>query len=101
MSRPMGEPCTRPGKDLLRLLTCGAVDDGKSTLIGRLLYECGSILDDQLAALQRESRRFGTTGDEVDFSLLPDGLEDEPQQRITTNVAYRFFARPQRALIVA
>src|SRR5438309_1114639 len=88
-------------KDLLRLLTCGSVDDGKSTLIGRLLYECGSILDDQLGALQRESRRFGTTGDEIDFSLLLDGLEDERQQRITIDVAYRFFATPQRAFIVA
>ena len=92
MSRPHGEPAVRPCKDLLRLLTCGSVDDGKSTLIGRLLYECGSILDDQLGALQRESRRFGTTGDEVDFSLLLDGLEDERQQRITIDVAYRFFA---------
>src|SRR4029077_2253450 len=84
-----------------RLLTCGSVDDGKSTLIGRLVYECGSIPDDQLAALQRESRRFGTTGDDLDFSLLLDGLEDERQQRITIDVAHRFFATPQRAFIVA
>ena len=70
MSLPHGAPCARAGKDLLRMLTCGSVDDGKSTLIGRLLYECGSILDDQLGALQRESRRFGTTGDDLDFSLL-------------------------------
>src|SRR6201988_3043079 len=101
MSRPRGEPSPRPGKDLLRVLTCGSVDDGKSTLIGRLLFECGSILDDQLGALQRESRRFGTTGDEVDFSLLLDGLEDEREQRITIDVAYRVFATPQRAFIVA
>src|SRR3954453_11657784 len=101
MSRPMGEPCTRPGKDLLRVLTCGSVDDGKSTLIGRLIYECGSILDDQLAALERESRRFGTTGGDIDFSLLLDGLEDERQQRITIDVAYRFFATPRRSFIVA
>src|SRR5436189_1720685 len=101
MSRPLGDAFVRPGKDLLRLLTCGSVDDGKSTLIGRLLYECGSILDDQLGALRRESRRFGTTGDEIDFSLLLDGLEDERQQRITIDVAYRFFATPQRAFIVA
>jgi bifunctional enzyme CysN/CysC len=70
-------------------------------LIGRLLYECGSILDDQLAALHRESRRFGTTGDDLDLSLLLDGLEDERQQRITIDVAYRFFATPERAFIVA
>src|ERR1700746_559388 len=100
MPRADGEPCARPGKDLVRLLTCGSVDDGKSTLIGRLLYECGSILDDQLGALQRESRRFGTTGDDLDFSLLLDGLEDERQQRITIDVAYRFFATPERAFIV-
>src|SRR6201981_2533769 len=101
MPRADGEPSARRGKDLLRLLTCGSVDDGKSTLIGRLLYECGSILEDQLGALRRESRRFGTTGDEVDFSLLLDGLEDERQQRITIDVAYRFFATPERAFIVA
>ena len=88
-------------KDLLRFLTCGSVDDGKSTLIGRLLYECSQVLEDQLAALERESRRFGTTGGEVDFSLLLDGLEDERQQRITIDVAYRFFATPQRAFAVA
>src|SRR5947208_12388828 len=101
MPRPYGEHSARPGKDLLRLLTCGSVDDGKSTLIGRLLYECGSILDDQLDALERESRRFGTTGDDLDFSLLLDGLEDERQQRITIDVAHRFFATPERAFIVA
>jgi bifunctional enzyme CysN/CysC len=101
MPPPHGDPSARPSKGLLRLLTCGSVDDGKSTLIGRLLYECGSILDDQLGALQSESRRFGTTGDEVDFSLLLDGLEDERQQRITIDVAYRFFATPERAFIVA
>jgi bifunctional enzyme CysN/CysC len=101
MSQPDGEPDARQGKDLLRLLTCGSVDDGKSTLIGRLLYECGLILDDQLGALQRASRRFGTTGDDLDFSLLLDGLEDERQQRITIDVAYRFFATPERAFIVA
>src|SRR5499427_4891951 len=101
MPHPCGAPSARPSKDLLRLLTCGSVDDGKSTLIGRLLYECGSIFDDQLGALQRESRRFGTTGDDLDFSLLLDGLEDERQQRITIDVAHRFFATPQRAFIVA
>jgi bifunctional enzyme CysN/CysC len=101
MPRPYGEHSTRPGKGLLRLLTCGSVDDGKSTLIGRLLYECGSIFEDQLNAVQRESRRFGTTGDDLDFSLLLDGLEDERQQRITIDVAHRFFATPERAFIVA
>jgi bifunctional enzyme CysN/CysC len=88
-------------KDLLRFLTCGSVDDGKSTLIGRLLYDCALILDDQLATLERESRRFGTTGEDIDFSLLMDGLEDERQQRITIDVAHRFFATPERAFVVA
>jgi bifunctional enzyme CysN/CysC len=88
-------------KDLLRFLTCGSVDDGKSTLIGRLLHECALILDDQLAALERESRRFGTTGGDLDFSLLLDGLEDERQQRITIDVAHRFFATPSRSFVVA
>ena len=78
-------------KDLLRFLTCGSVDDGKSTLIGRLLYNCALILDDQLETLERESQRFGTA----------DGLEDERQQRITIDVAYRFFATPGRAFVVA
>src|SRR5438128_5269752 len=88
-------------KELLRFLTCGSVDDGKSTLIGRLLYDCALILDDQMATLERESRRFGTAGEDIDFSLLMDGLEDERQQRITIDVAYRFFATPARAFIVA
>jgi bifunctional enzyme CysN/CysC len=88
-------------KDLLRFLTCGSVDDGKSTLIGRLLYDCSLILEDQLAALEQDSRRFGTTGADVDFSLLLDGLEDERQQRITIDVAYRFFATRERAFAVA
>ncbi len=88
-------------RDLLRFLTCGSVDDGKSTLIGRLLHDCALIFDDQLEALERESRRFGTTGDAIDFSLLLDGLEDERQQRITIDVAYRFFATPARAFVVA
>src|SRR5262245_58892865 len=92
---------TRTDKDLLRFLTCGSVDDGKSTLMGRLLYECALILDDQLASLERESRRFGTVGDALDFSLLLDGLEDERQQRITIDVAYRFFSTEERAFIVA
>jgi bifunctional enzyme CysN/CysC len=88
-------------KDLLRFLTCGSVDDGKSTLVGRLLYDCSLILDDQLATLQQESRRLGTTGGNIDFSLLLDGLEDERQQKITIDVAYRFFATQERAFAVA
>src|SRR5690349_19798266 len=88
-------------RSLLRFLTCGSVDDGKSTLIGRLLFNAELVLADQMEALRRESRRFGTTGDDLDFSLLLDGLEDERQQRITIDVAYRFFATPQRAFIVA
>jgi bifunctional enzyme CysN/CysC len=100
----MPAPCQAPPpheRDLLRFLTCGSVDDGKSTLIGRLLHDCALIFDDQLEALERESRRFGTTGQAIDFSLLLDGLEDERQQRITIDVAYRFFATPGRAFIVA
>jgi bifunctional enzyme CysN/CysC len=97
-----GDPPAIPrDRDLLRFLTCGSVDDGKSTLIGRLLHDCQLIFDDQLEALERESRRFGTTGEAIDFSLLLDGLEDERQQRITIDVAYRFFATPRRAFIVA
>jgi bifunctional enzyme CysN/CysC len=88
-------------KGLLRLLTCGSVDDGKSTLIGRLLHDADLIMSDQLAALQHDSRRFGTTDGEIDFSLLLDGLEEERQQRITIDVAYRFFSTPRRSFIVA
>jgi len=88
-------------KSLLRFLTCGSVDDGKSTLIGRLLYNADAIMGDQLAALERESRRFGTTGGDIDFSLLLDGLEDERQQRITIDVAYRYFSTARRSFIVA
>jgi bifunctional enzyme CysN/CysC len=96
-----GGACNRPDKDVLRFLTCGSVDDGKSTLIGRLLYECSLLPDDRLVELERESRRFGTTGDELDFSLLLDGLEDERQQRITIDIAYRYFATRKRAFVVA
>src|SRR5579872_6715649 len=89
------------GKTLLRLLTCGSVDDGKSTLIGRLLHDSHAILADQLDTLERESRKFGTTGDDVDLALLLDGLEDERQQGITIDVAYRYFATKRRSFIVA
>jgi bifunctional enzyme CysN/CysC len=88
-------------RDQLRLLTCGSVDDGKSTLIGRLLFECALIPEDELERLEAESRRFGTVGEGLDFSLLLDGLEDERQQRITIDVAYRFFATPRRSFVVA
>jgi bifunctional enzyme CysN/CysC len=88
-------------KDLLRFITCGSVDDGKSTLIGRLLHDTNAIFDDQLAALVRDSERQGTVDKEIDFSLLLDGLEAEREQRITIDVAYRFFATPRRSFIVA
>ncbi len=90
-----------PEKDLLRFLTCGSVDDGKSTLIGRLLYDTRLILDDQLAELERDSRRHGTTGDDLDLALLVDGLQAEREQGITIDVAYRFFSTPRRSFIVA
>jgi bifunctional enzyme CysN/CysC len=88
-------------RGLLRLLTCGSVDDGKSTLIGRLLYEAGAVPADQLEALRQESRRFGNPDEDPDLSLLLDGLEEERQQKITIDVAYRFFATPRRSFIVA
>ena len=88
-------------KDLLRFITCGSVDDGKSTLIGRLLYESHMLLDDQLEALASDSRRLGTQGTELDFALLVDGLTAEREQGITIDVAYRFFATERRKYIVA
>lgn len=88
-------------KTLLRFLTCGSVDDGKSTLIGRLLYDTKLIFEDQLASLKSDSRKFGTTDDDFDFALLVDGLEAEREQGITIDVAYRFFSTPRRKFIVA
>jgi len=88
-------------KDLLRLITCGSVDDGKSTLIGRLLHDSQLIMDDQLQALAADSARHGTAGDELDFALLVDGLEAEREQGITIDVAYRFFTTPRRSFMVA
>ena len=88
-------------KDLLRFITCGSVDDGKSTLIGRLLYESNMILEDQLASLAQDSRSMGTRGGEIDFALLVDGLSAEREQGITIDVAYRFFATDKRKFIVA
>ncbi len=88
-------------KKLLRFITCGSVDDGKSTLIGRLLYDTRQIFDDQLASLEADSKRVGTQGDELDFALLVDGLAAEREQGITIDVAYRFFATETRKYIVA
>jgi bifunctional enzyme CysN/CysC len=88
-------------KSLLRLLTCGSVDDGKSTLLGRLLYDSKMLFEDQLAALEADSRRSGTQGEDLDFALLVDGLSAEREQGITIDVAYRFFATDRRKFIVA
>ncbi|TNB47163.1 sulfate adenylyltransferase subunit CysN [Martelella lutilitoris] len=88
-------------KSLLRFLTCGSVDDGKSTLIGRLLYDTKLIFEDQLASLESDSAKHGTTGADIDFALLVDGLESEREQGITIDVAYRFFATARRKFIVA
>ena len=88
-------------KSMLRFLTCGSVDDGKSTLIGRLLYDTKLIFEDQLATLEKDSRKHGTTGEDFDFALLVDGLEAEREQGITIDVAYRFFATSKRKFIVA
>jgi bifunctional enzyme CysN/CysC len=88
-------------KTLLRFLTCGSVDDGKSTLIGRLLFDSKLLFEDQLTALEKDSKKHGTTGGDMDFALLVDGLEAERQQGITIDVAYRFFATDRRKFIVA
>jgi bifunctional enzyme CysN/CysC len=88
-------------KELLRFITCGSVDDGKSTLIGRLLYETKQIFDDQLAALESDSKKHGTQGEKIDFALLVDGLAAEREQGMTIDVAYRFFASEKRKFIVA
>ena len=88
-------------KSLLRFITCGSVDDGKSTLIGRLLYDSKMIFEDQLATLESDSKRMGTQGQEIDFALLVDGLAAEREQGITIDVAYRFFATEKRKFIVA
>lgn len=85
----------------MRFITCGSVDDGKSTLIGRLLNDASALLDDQVVSLKRDSRRFGTAGDAPDYALLLDGLEAEREQGITIDVAYRFFSTAKRAFVVA
>ena len=86
---------------VLRVLTCGSVDDGKSTLIGRLLFECGHIPDDVMAALERDSRKYGTVGGGIDYALLVDGLSAEREQGITIDLAYRYFETPRRRFILA
>ena len=88
-------------KSLLRFITCGSVDDGKSTLIGRMLYESQMLFDDQLSALKSDSKKIGTQGNEIDFALLVDGLAAEREQGITIDVAYRFFSTDKRKYIVA
>ncbi|MBP1778900.1 MAG: sulfate adenylyltransferase, large subunit, partial [candidate division NC10 bacterium] len=88
-------------KSLLRFITCGSVDDGKSTVIGRLLYESKMVFEDQLAAIEADSRKWGTQGGEIDFALLVDGLAAEREQGITIDVAYRFFSTDRRKFIVA
>ncbi len=87
--------------DTLRFITCGSVDDGKSTMIGRLLWESKQVFEDQLAALQKDSTRYGTQGEAMDMALLVDGLQAEREQSITIDVAYRFFSTPRRRFVVA
>ena len=88
-------------KELLRFLTCGNVDDGKSTLIGRLLHDSKMIYEDHLEAITRDSKKVGTTGDDVDLALLVDGLQAEREQGITIDVAYRYFSTAKRKFIIA
>ena len=92
---------THEQKDLLRFITCGSVDDGKSTLIGRLLYDTQLIYEDQLAAVRRDTTKYGTTGEELDLALLVDGLQSEREQGITIDVAYRYFSTEKRKFIIA
>jgi bifunctional enzyme CysN/CysC len=100
-------PPTQPPEPLLndtpqlRVLTCGSVDDGKSTLLGRLLFDSQAVMDDQLIALDQESRRWGTHGENRDFALLLDGLGAEREQGITIDVAYRYFSTERRSFIIA
>src|SRR6056297_2479965 len=88
-------------KDLLRILTAGSVDDGKSTLIGRLLFDSKRLYEDQLAALERDSKRVGHAGEDIDYALLLDGLKAEREQGITIDVAYRYFSTAKRKFIIA
>ncbi|MDF0584915.1 sulfate adenylyltransferase subunit CysN [Bradyrhizobium yuanmingense] len=100
-TKPRTEPVPARTKDQLRFITCGSVDDGKSTLIGRLLHDSKMIHHDQLTVLERDSIKHGSTGNNIDFALLVDGLEAEREQGITIDVAYRFFTTPRRSFIVA
>ena len=88
-------------KELLRFITCGSVDDGKSTLIGRLLHDSKMIFEDQLATLEKESKKSGTTGEAIDLALLVDGLQSEREQGITIDVAYRYFSTDKRKFIIS
>ena len=88
-------------KEVLRFITCGSVDDGKSSLIGRLLHDTKQVFADQIASLRQQSRRYGTRGTDLDLALLVDGLQAEREQGITIDVAYRFFSTPRRTFIVA
>jgi len=87
--------------ELLKFITCGSVDDGKSTLIGRLLFDSKKIFEDQLSSLSSESKKYGTTGEEFDLALLVDGLQSEREQGITIDVAYRYFNTDKRKFIIA
>ena len=88
-------------KSLLRFLTCGSVDDGKSTLIGRLLHDTRQIYEDQLSSLHNDSKRHGTQGEKLDLALLVDGLQAEREQGITIDVAYRYFSTEKRKFIIS
>ena len=88
-------------QDMLRFITCGSVDDGKSTLIGRLLYDSKKIFQDQLSSIEKDSKRYGTVGDDIDLALLVDGLQNEREQGITIDVAYRYFSTDIRKFIIA
>jgi bifunctional enzyme CysN/CysC len=101
IARPDVHAIQQPARRLLRFITCGSVDDGKSTLIGRILHDAGAVPQDQLDALDVDSRRFGTQGPRTDLALLVDGLAAEREQGITIDVAYRYFATPNRSFIVA
>ncbi|MBN9537215.1 MAG: adenylyl-sulfate kinase [Alphaproteobacteria bacterium 65-37] len=101
LAPPANDALPLASRSELRFLTCGSVDDGKSTLIGRLINDASGLFEDQIRSLQDESRRFGTTDDDIDFALLLDGLEAEREQGITIDVAYRFFSTARRAFVVA
>ena len=101
LAPPANDALPLSSRSELRFLACGSVDDGKSTLIGRLINDATGLPEDEVASLRDDSRRFGTTDDELDFALLLDGLEAEREQGITIDVAYRFFTTPRRAFVVA